>query len=61
MSAKVIRRRRLLIKPDKEAELERLIVEREKRGAEPTTIVWSGSTSSSLGAFSVSWGTKGCA
>ena len=48
--AKTMRRWRALIKPDKELELEFIIVELEKRGAEPARIAWSSSASSSLGA-----------
>jgi hypothetical protein len=47
---RTMRRWRLLIKPYKEAELKRLTVELEKRGAKPARIAWSGSTSSSSGA-----------
>ena len=49
-SAKMMRRWKVLLKPDKLMELERLIEALEKRGAGPARIAWSSSTSSSLGA-----------
>ena len=48
-ASRTMRRWRLLIKPDKVTELERLVVKLEKRGADPRT-TRSNSTSSSLGA-----------